>query len=573
MRAVRRGAETGPRIAGAIGWGIIWGMVAAAPLFGALAGLAGTRWGPTFDEAIIAWRAWDVLTPQTPLVGQFTQASATAGAPVFSPGPLLYWPLAVPTRIAPGIGPAVGATLLQAATVVTACVAAARTPGRGAAPAVAAAMLVLSWSLAAPMGDLPLWNPYVTLLPFAAALVLAWVVASGRLSWWPGLVLLASLCAQGHLVWAPTSAGLVVVALALGLLARASDEGRPLRNALRVRERWLLAGVAVAVIAWAPPVAQQVVAGDEGNLGRLARSILIDDAPTIGLDHGVAALGVALAPPQPAWLEPPKRGAHLAPEFLDPGPGALAWGVAGLALLTLVVGLAARARRREVLAPAAVALVGAVGVSLALAGVAEEKEGTLNYLRFALWPVSLLVWAVLAGAGWTLFRARLPRVVTASRAAPAVGLAAVAVGAFVLTVVRVDRTPEDARAAAGQQNGATAHAAQQASELLDRPAGDGTRLAVRVTETGFYASALTVALAYRLRTLGWTPTIDDWIFRDYVDDHYYAAPDDPVLTVKSGPRAATPPAPGARRLGTISADGLDPPGPRVVWMTGAPTSG
>jgi hypothetical protein len=547
-------------------------MVAAAPLFGALAGLAGTHWGPTFDEAIIAWRAWDVLTPQSPLVGQFTQASATAGAPVFSPGPLLYWTLALPTRLAPGIGPAVGATLLQAAAVLTACVAAARTGRRWAAPAVAAAMLVLTWSLVGPLGDQPVWNPYVTLLPFAAALVLAWVVASGRLSWWPGLVLLASLCTQAHLVWALASAGLVVVAPALGLLARASGDGRPLRAALWVRDRWLLAGMGVAGIAWAPPLAQQIF-GNVGNLEMLARSTLGSDAPTIGVHHGVAALGVALAPPQPAWLEPPERGPRLAYEYLDPPPGALAWGAAGLVLLALIVALAARARRREMLAPAAVALVAAVGVGLALAGIAEEREGTLSYLHFALWPVSLLVWAVLAGAAWALLGARLPRVTTASRAAPALGLAAVALGAVVLTVVRVGRAPEDARAGAGQPNGATAYAARQASELLGRPADDRARLAVRVTRSGLYGSALTVALAYRLRTLGWTPTIDDVIFRPYVDSHYFAAPDDPALTVASGPHAATPPAPGARRLGTVIVDGLDPPGPRVVWMSGGPTAG
>src|SRR4051812_26174150 len=91
-------------------WGLVVGLLAAVPLFGSLAALLRWTVGPSLDTAIIAVRSWDVLSSSPPLVGQLTQACHVAGRPVYSPGPLLYWFLALPVHLSPGKGVVVGST-------------------------------------------------------------------------------------------------------------------------------------------------------------------------------------------------------------------------------------------------------------------------------------------------------------------------------------------------------------------------------------------------------------------------------------------------------------------------------
>lgn len=61
----------------------------------------------TADGGAIALRAWDVLTPYGPLVGQATQLCNGA----FDPGPLQYWLLAIPVHLDPREGVVWGAAL------------------------------------------------------------------------------------------------------------------------------------------------------------------------------------------------------------------------------------------------------------------------------------------------------------------------------------------------------------------------------------------------------------------------------------------------------------------------------
>ena len=53
---------------------------------------------PAGDRAIIALRADEVLSAHPPLVGQYSASSVVAGAVTHSPGPMLYWLLALPAR-------------------------------------------------------------------------------------------------------------------------------------------------------------------------------------------------------------------------------------------------------------------------------------------------------------------------------------------------------------------------------------------------------------------------------------------------------------------------------------------
>ena len=104
------------------------GAAAALPVAGSTARAVRTGWEPTDDKAIIATRAWDVLTRHPPLVGQYSEAGYVTGHPAHDLGPMLYWLLAVPVRIG---GPAAMAVTMGIVNVaaVLAAVALARAGG------------------------------------------------------------------------------------------------------------------------------------------------------------------------------------------------------------------------------------------------------------------------------------------------------------------------------------------------------------------------------------------------------------------------------------------------------------
>ena len=74
------------------------GVAAATPVIVSTAHAIRAGWQPAGDDAIIVTRAWDVLTAHSPLVGQYSESGYITGQIVHSPGPLLYWLLALPAR-------------------------------------------------------------------------------------------------------------------------------------------------------------------------------------------------------------------------------------------------------------------------------------------------------------------------------------------------------------------------------------------------------------------------------------------------------------------------------------------
>ena len=97
-----KGNPLGPMVMGACRALVYCG--AAAALGAAIPVLVSTihavraGWEPAGDDGIIVTRAWDVLTAHSPLVGQYSEAGTLTGHFVHSPGPLLYWLLALPAR-------------------------------------------------------------------------------------------------------------------------------------------------------------------------------------------------------------------------------------------------------------------------------------------------------------------------------------------------------------------------------------------------------------------------------------------------------------------------------------------
>ena len=73
-------------------------------------------------------RAWDVLTAHSPLVGQYSESGYITGQIVHSPGPLLYWLLALPARFGSAASIALTMGALNTLAIVG-CVALARRRG------------------------------------------------------------------------------------------------------------------------------------------------------------------------------------------------------------------------------------------------------------------------------------------------------------------------------------------------------------------------------------------------------------------------------------------------------------
>ena len=206
---------------------------------------------PAGDDGIIATRGWDVLTSHTPLVGQYSEAGLVIhGQVMHSPGPMLYWLLALPTHFGSVTGIAVTMGTVNTLAIVG-CVALARRRGGLVlmfATAVGIALMCQSLPAEA-MHDV--WNPAAGLFPFLLLIFLGWSLACGDHRLLPLTVLLASFVTQTHLMYvAPTAVvltfgfgGLLLRALARRR-ARSADRQSP-RSQPRIWP-WALAALLVA---------------------------------------------------------------------------------------------------------------------------------------------------------------------------------------------------------------------------------------------------------------------------------------------------------------------------------------
>ena len=260
----------------------------------------GAGWMPMGDQGIIATRAYDVLTSHTPLLGQYSEASIITGRATYSPGPMLYWLLALPARV----GAPASLTLTTAAVNIVSIlgvVALARRRG-GQVLAIgsgaALALLCISFSTESLHG---IFNPSAALFPFVLLIFMCWSLACGD-HWLLPIVLVASFVTQAHLAYLPPSLGLVVVGL-IGLAA----SRRSLGLSARSLRRWALAALVVGLLCWSAPIVDQL-GHHRGNISALAAEAT-SKAKNQGLDRAwratLQAVGVV-----PRWLRPPGANAR-----------------------------------------------------------------------------------------------------------------------------------------------------------------------------------------------------------------------------------------------------------------------
>lgn len=472
-------------------------------------------WAPVNDDAVIYTRTLDVLSADPPLVGQYTLASEgeDPSAAAYSPGPLGYQLLALPTKVLPAWTVPVVVGTLSSACFVGVLVLVRRRGGTVLVIASALGLLAVQRSLDL-LTFVEIWNPHLAMAPFVLLLVACWSVAAGDRWLLPLAVFLASLTAQLHLTYVAPGLGALAVAVLGGwgsdVLARVRGSGTDGRGEPELVEprsssRWAAfaartwAPVAVALLVgllcWATPLYQQAT-GSPGNLGRIV-SANGGERDQFGASLANAAFVDTYGVPPSFLVEDPELRLFLPGGADDPLP-------VTLVAVSVVLGVAAiavvhaRRRDRSVVAGAAVALVLVPALWTIVAIFPVDRALAAGYSFRWFVPAGLLGWLVL---GWGVGRlgdgvARIP-----ARVSDAAVIATLAVGLVVAVAVAVQPYAQQERL---HSTYAAATALGDPLEAATRPGGR-----YRLAPSGVFRYSLEPAMVARLRHDGRNPVIGD----------------------------------------------------------------
>jgi hypothetical protein len=409
---------------------LLTGVAAALPVIVATIHAVATGWVPLGDDAIIVVRSYDVLSTHPPLLGPYSTSSRLIGHPVLSPGPLLFWLLALPARLGE-LGPPIAMGLVNTAIVMGIVALARRRGGTAFMIATGAALAAMCGSLVTPVWY-GVWGPSSAILPFTLLLFLAWSLACGEWRLLPLTALVASFAVQAHLTYVLPGAAALLVAGAF-LLA-----GRP-----RVPRRWLLATAAVLLVCWSFPLAEEAV-HRPGNFERIAQAATADGkryGASAGWHGVVRTVGVP-----PWWLRAPRPPFGRVSDVIEsPDAASTASAVLVLALLAVAAAAALRTGRRELAAAALIALALMAALLLVTASTPSSVNlfGVIGYTLWWAAPAGMFAWLVLGYAAVVFAGERRPAWRLPSRRvvpATAAGVSCVVVvGALVAAAERPDR--------------------------------------------------------------------------------------------------------------------------------------
>jgi hypothetical protein len=331
-------------------------------------------WLPLSDDAVVAVRAHDVLSADSPLLGMPSTLAATSTdvdadeiGDTHHPGPLQSWVLAVPARIFDGAPLAVsmGVAVVNIGAVLIMVLLVRKKLGRAALVLFVPLLAVLYWSLGSSVLTDP-WNPHMALLPLASFFVVAWCVSDGDIALIPLAVFLASFVVQTHFMFVVT-AGTVAAVATVGLVLRQRTR-RHDETLSTTPLPWRRTGIwtaIVVVVCWTPALLDQL-ANDPGNLLGLWRGAGESDATTYSFTYALQ-FGVRTIATIPLF----GRGPLSLPNFAaldDHAPPRYSWVVAAIIVGVLVWGaiVATRHRRTADARLNAVALAALVGVVLTI---------------------------------------------------------------------------------------------------------------------------------------------------------------------------------------------------------------
>jgi len=379
------------------------GLAAAVPVIVSTVNAVRAGWEPDGDDGIILTRALDVFTAHSPLVGQYSEAGRVTGQIVHSPGPLLYWLLAIPVRLGGPASAAIAMGVLNTLCVIAVVALARRRGGVWLMFAVSIGIALMCQSLAAEVFH-DVWNPSAAMFPFLLLIFLCWSLACGDLATLPAIALLASFVVQTHLAYLAPTAALVAIGLAGVGAIRLVPWLRARRSRLAPGRshawRWVLGAIVVLAICWSGPAIDEIE-HSPGNLSLIVTTVH-DRGSTLGSAAGwnsvVRAVGVRpwfLYVPRSEWDR--KRDVRS-----SPSGGETVSAIVLLVLLALVAAVAALRRRIDLFTAAVIGLALCAGLAADAANTPADPllSGTLGYTMWWGSEVGLWVWLVLA---WSVF--------------------------------------------------------------------------------------------------------------------------------------------------------------------------
>ena len=342
-------------------------------------------WRPSGDWAAIVVRTEDVGS-LWPLVGPYSRFGWN------HPGPLLFWLLSVPYHLFGGRPESILAATAALNAVTVAAIAAVAWR-RGRLPLVALTMLTTAILFHA-LGPVLLrdpWNPYVTLLPLALFVLLAWSVADGDHWMWPPLVFVASVELQSHIGYLPLL--LVVLAAAVLMAWRRRAIAPLLPTDPRWRRLLVTLCIVVLVACWSPVLVDQFTG--TGNVGNVIGWFTSPDGSAAGfgtaLDEMAGQLRILDAP----WLGA-KELAGPDGQLLGASASAVLVPFAAMGLaIWATVRLRADSALRFLLLTTALAAAGFLATARVIGPV-------FNWIVRWWWVIAALWWLSIAWAAWTI---------------------------------------------------------------------------------------------------------------------------------------------------------------------------
>lgn len=392
--------------------------VALVPVVAAIVFALVHHWLPAGDDAVIAIRAHDVFSRHPPLVGMPSTLTVPGHDVVVAhPGPLLFWVLAIPDRLAGArpVGILVGAALINVFGILGSAWAARRVGGNGAGLAVLAVLAAECLALGRNALAEP-WNATVALLPLSAVLFLTWAASLGDGAALVLCVAGASFIGQVHALYLPLAVVMTGIAIAGFVATRWSERRAETRGGGGWRP--LGAAAVVGLLAWSGPLVDQV-RNHPGNLVQLLRSFTTPQ-PTTGLAYGMDVVVRAIGVP-PFWVRTPSG--FVIHRTLGELP--LITVVSAFAILCVLVFAAAWSIREHDRTTFAIAAVACAAVAVSWFSTGRLPPAVPDVPRYRLqplWPVSAFAWFA---AGWFVVRRVRPRPATRRVLATVVAVALV----------------------------------------------------------------------------------------------------------------------------------------------------
>lgn len=469
-----------------------------------------TGWRATSDDAVVAWRAWDVLSAHPTLLGAPTHTTGL-GHQAFAPGPALSWLLAVPVHIDPNQGTLWGSTLIAVAAVALAVEAGWAAGSRWGALGAATAALAVVTTETAVLMNLP-WTPWQGALWLVAALATAWATSTGRWRWWPACVLAASISAQAHVVFALTAVAVCVLSPVVAMVFNArgvrgaAADGHGGQRTTGVRPaKPLLIGLTVGILLWLPPLIDQLW-GSPGNLTLLWRSSHAAGG-RIGYSHALTGLGAASWPPFSWTHRLPTTGATAFLSIFNTTFHGPPWRGIVTLLLLVALGFWCVVTRRS--AAGALIWLSVVAGGTAVITIAQTPSSDafeLVYLGVLFWPVGMAITGAFGAGVVALARSAIgSRVGLASigkltSVMLALGVAGLVALSVVVTAVDGSSVPNSLSVQGGPVVGVLA---DRAAAAVAKAAPHGPfELALTGTSSVDISSAAYPAIAYQLIVKG-----------------------------------------------------------------------